>query len=73
MKKQPLDYHTITRGDTPTSQVRFQTIVSWSLLGLAALSALVALVWPRHRAELFGAAISLGAAAAIVHLPYRRM
>jgi len=44
-----------------------------TLLGLGVLCALVALVWPARRGELFGAAISLGATAAIVHLPYRRV
>lgn len=73
MKKQPLDYRSVTRGENPPPQVRFQTIVSLSLLGLAVLSALAALVWPAHRFQLVAAALSLAAGAAIIHLPYRRM
>jgi hypothetical protein len=73
MKKQPLDYRSVTRGDPPPPRVRFQTIVSCSLLGFAVLCALVALAWRERRSELFAAAISLAGAAAIIHLPYRRM
>jgi hypothetical protein len=73
MKKQPLEYQTVTRGETRPPQVRFQTIVSLSLLGIGVLCALAALVWPAHRFQLFAAAISLAAGAAIIHLPYRRM
>jgi hypothetical protein len=73
MKKHPLDYHTVTRSENSPPQVRFQTIVSFSLLGLAVLCALVALLWHQRRSELFAAAISLAGAGVIIHLPYRRM
>ena len=74
MKKEPLDYQSVTtRREDPTPRVRFQTIVSCSLLGLAIVCALVALVWTHRRSEFLAATISLGAAGAIVHLPYGRM
>jgi hypothetical protein len=74
MKKQPLNYQSVTtRREPPPPQVRFQTIVSCSLLGLAVLCGLAALLWHHRRAELFAAAISFAGAGVIVHLPFRRM
>ena len=71
MKKQRLDYESVTRSENPTSQVSFQKIVSCSLLGLAILCTLVALVWSQRRWELFAAGISFGFTGLIIHIPYR--
>ena len=68
MSKQPLDYQNVTPGANP--QVKWRTIVSCSLLGLALLFALMAVVWPQRRWELFSAAISLGVTGVIVYFPY---
>jgi hypothetical protein len=73
MKKQPLEYRSVTRGDELKPQVRFQTIVSCALLALGGLCALLALVWPHRRSELFAAGISLAASGLVVLLPFRRM
>jgi hypothetical protein len=73
MKKQRLEYESMTGRENPAPRVRFQTIVSCALLGVALLCAVLAMAWTHRRSELFAAAISLGAGAAIVHAPYWRI
>jgi hypothetical protein len=73
MSKQPLDYQDATRGEDPIPHKSIQWIISCSLLGLAFLCGLVAMVWSQRRSELLAAAAGLGAAAVIVHMPYWRM
>jgi hypothetical protein len=72
MGKQPLDYQNAMRDRNPTPQVRWQTIVACSLLGLALLCVLAALVWPQRRPELISAAITLGIGGVIIYFPYIR-
>ena len=76
MSKPPLDYRSATR-DQPGSddlrpQVRWQTIVSFSLLGMALACGLGAVVWASRRGELISAAITLGIAGVIIYFPYVR-
>ena len=73
MKKQPLDYQSGTRGEDRAPQVGLQTIISCSLLGLAVVCGVVALVWAQRRFELLAAAASLGFTGVIIHIPYLRM
>ena len=71
MGKPPLDYRGTTEGDD-AKHVRWQTVVSCSLLGMGLVCGLVALVWPQRRHELIGAALSLGIAGVIIYFPYVR-
>ena len=73
MSKPPLDYRNTTEGDGARPQVRWQTIVSCSLLGMGIVCGLVAVVLPQRRPELISAAITLGIAGAIIYFPYVRM
>ena len=68
MSKQRLDYQNVTPAAHP--RVRWRTIVSCSLLGLALLFTLMALVWPQRRWELFSAGISFGVTGVIIYFPY---
>jgi len=70
MSPQPLDYENPSRVGNPTPQVRWRKTVSFWLLGLAVLCALVALVWPELRRELFIAAITLGGTSVVIYFPY---
>jgi len=72
VSKQPLDYRGAAEGDDATPQVRWQTIVSCSLLGMGLACGLVALAWPQRRPELISAAITLGIAGVIIYFPYIR-
>ena len=72
MDKPTLDYRPAARGDEARPHVRWQTVVSCSLLGMAAACGLVALVWPPRRPDLLAAAISLGIAGVIIYFPYVR-
>jgi hypothetical protein len=72
MNKPPLDYRAPTPNDEAGPQVRWQTIVSFSLLGIGLVCGLVAVVWPLRRHELVSAAISLGIAGVIIYFPYVR-
>jgi hypothetical protein len=72
MTKPPLDYRPATPGDNPTPHVRWQTVVSLSLLAIGLLCGLVALVWPHRRPELISAAITLCIAGVIIYFPYVR-
>ena len=72
MSKQPLDYRGVGHGDEARPQVRWQTIVSCSLIGMGVVCGVGALVWAQRRSELISAAISLGIAGVIVYFPYVR-
>jgi hypothetical protein len=72
MSKPPLDYRSATQGDDAGPRVRWQTVVSCSLLGMGLLCGLVALVWAQRRQELVSAAISLGIGGVIIYFPYVR-
>jgi hypothetical protein len=72
MSKPPLDYQGGTQGDDARPRVRWQTIVSCSLLAMGLVCGLVAAVWPQRRHELIAAAISLGITGVILYFPYVR-
>ena len=72
MSKPPLDYRSATRDDDAKPQLRWQTVVSCSLLGMGLLCGLLALVWTQRRQELVSAAISLGIGGVIIYFPYVR-
>ena len=72
MSKPPLDYQGVSQGDDAKPQVRWQTVVSFSLLGMGLLCGLVALVWPHRRHELVSAAIALVIAGVTIYFPYVR-
>jgi hypothetical protein len=72
MSKPPLDYRAGTQGEEATPHVRWQTIVSCSLLGMGVVCGLAALVWPHRRDELISAAIALGIAGVLIYFPYVR-
>jgi hypothetical protein len=73
MSEPPLDYRNGTQRDDARPQVRWQTIVSCSLLGMGIVCGLVAVVLPQRRPELISAAITLGIAGTIIYFPYVRM
>ena len=73
MSKPPLEYRSATGGDEARPRVRWQTVVSCSLLGMGLLCGLVALVWAQRRVELVSAAISLGIGGVAIYFPYVRM
>jgi hypothetical protein len=72
MGKVPLDYRGDSEGDDAGPRVRWQTIVSSSLVGMGVVCGLVAVVWAQRRVELISAAISLGVGGVIVYFPYVR-
>lgn len=72
MSKRPIDYRGVTRGDGAGPRVRWQTVVSCSLLGMGLACGVGALVWPQRRHELVGAAISLSVTGVLVYFPYVR-
>ena len=72
MSKRPLDYQGVTRRDDARPRVRWQTVVSCSLLGMGLACGVVALAWPQRRPELVSAAVSLGVAGVLIYLPYVR-
>jgi hypothetical protein len=72
MSKQPLDYQVPTVGDDPVPKLRWQTVVSCSLLGMALVCGVGAVVWWQRRSELIAAAISLGVTGVIIYFPYVR-
>jgi len=75
MSKQPLDYQGVTGGENPQPQsprVRWQTIVSFSLLGMGLACGIAALAWPPRRPQLIAAAVSLGITGVIIYFPYVR-
>ena len=72
MSRPPLEYRGTAQGDGARPQVRWQTIVSGSLLGMGLVCGLLALVWPQRRSELISTAISLGIAGVIIYFPYVR-
>ena len=72
MSKPPLDYRHADDSDGANPGVRWQTVVSCSLLGIGLLCGIGALVWTQHHRELFSAAISLGVAGVIIYFPYVR-
>ena len=72
MSKPPLDYRSAAEGDDEGPTVRWQTIVSCSLLVIGLVCGLVALVWPQRRSELVSAAITLGIGGVIIYFPYVR-
>ena len=67
MNKQPLDYRGVPQEDDAKPRLRWQTILSCSLLGMALVSGLVALVWPQRRPELISAAITLGITGVLIY------
>ncbi len=72
MSKEPLDYQGLTGGDDPAQKLRWQTIVSCSLLGMALVCGIGAMLWAHRRTELTAAAISLGITGVIIYFPYVR-
>jgi hypothetical protein len=72
MSKPPLDYRGVDQADDARPQVRWQTIVSCSLLGMGLMCGLSAAVWPQRRAELISVAITSGIAGVIIYFPYVR-
>lgn len=73
MTKQPLDYQGVTQRNDARPRVRWQTVISCSLLGAGLVCGLVALVWPLRRSELVSAALSLGIAGVLMYFYVRRM
>jgi len=76
MSKQPLDYRGVTGGEDPAPQVprvRWQTVVSCSLLGTGLACGVGALAWPQRRTELVAAALSLGISGVCIYFPYVRL
>ena len=72
MSKEPLHYQRPTGADDPVPQMRWQTIVACSLLGMGLVCGVGAMVWAQRRHELIAAAISLGIAGVIIYFPYVR-
>lgn len=74
MSKQPLEYQrrTETAGDNPVPTLKWQTIVSFSMLGMAFVCGVGAILWAHRRTELIGAAISLGITGVIIYFPFIR-
>ena len=72
MSKQPLDYRGLTGGDDPVPKLRWQTVVSCSLLGMGLVCGVGAMVWAQRRPELIAAAISLAITGVIIYFPYVR-
>jgi hypothetical protein len=70
--KPPLDYRRGDDDDQASPQVRWQTIVSCSLLGMALCCGLAALAWPSRRHELVAGAITLAIGGVIIYFPYVR-
>jgi hypothetical protein len=74
MDKLPLEYRSTTEADDDDAKprVRWQTVVSCTLLVMGLLCGLAALAWPQRRDELVGAAVSLAVVGVIVYFPYVR-
>ena len=70
MSKEPLDYENSSHGVNGPPQVSWPKIVSYSLLGIDLVYALVAQAWPERRSELFAAAIAFGLTGVVSYFPY---